>query len=553
MGATPADRPRRAFSSDDSGAPGPTDDTPASAAGRARRGSPAGRDDEPTGSGSGTPLQGDANPFARPGSQAAAEPPAVATPIPAPIFPRSSGIFADSPGPAPRRSALSSDSPYDPDPQADDVPWWTAHRATLAMWAIGGVVTAILVGLLTFFVVRGASEVSPAPSPSPSPSASGSVGPAPATADDLLTAQDLAELAPAASWSVTSTTLTADEHANRPLCLSTETLTVNPVVSLQRVLATSGDDGLAALHRIEVFADAETASAVMTQRIAALGACSEVPVLLVGAETVTGLAEEAFAVTIAVDTDAGVRHHTLLLTRSGAALQLLDGTRAEAIPAADLAQVVTRAQTALSAVQGQPAPADVAAAAALLPSTEPTGWLSPSDIPRVRAGFGRWTYKGPTDVTSPGTGCENMTLASEPGPASRSEVTYLLSQDDQMPSLFGMDQITFDFDTTEAADAFVTKLGNAIASCKDRVNTATVAEQAAVAGTGVDGVPVSSRIFTVTQAQGGSANALFQVIVSKADARIVYTLVTVEDDYRFSDAQLAGLGVRIPVRTSQTS
>lgn len=60
------------------------------------------------------------NPFARPGSSEseAAPPPEQAPMIPAPVFPRSAGEFSESPSPAPRRSALSSNTPVEASTEA---------------------------------------------------------------------------------------------------------------------------------------------------------------------------------------------------------------------------------------------------------------------------------------------------------------------------------------------------------------------------------------------------------------------------------------------------
>ena len=94
-------------------------------------------------------------------------------------------------------------------------------------------------------------------------------------------------------------------------------------------------------------------------------------------------------------------------------------------------------------------------------------------------------------------------------------------------------------------------LGNAIATCKDRVNTATVAELPAVAGTGEGGVATSTRIFSVTQATADNAAIPYQLLVSTAGSRVAYTIITVTDAFKYTDAQLAELGARIPVRASQ--
>ncbi|MFD0867486.1 hypothetical protein ACFQ06_16955, partial [Tessaracoccus lubricantis] len=229
----------------------------------------------------------------------------------------------------------------------------TAHRSTLATWAIGGVVGALVVGLIAFFVVRGL-QAEPTSGPTGSESASPgspSASAQPAEVADLVTADDLAPIAPASEWSVISTTEAQADHTMRAICLSTAQSTVNPTHSFQRTLGTTGADKLAALHRIDVYANAEAAQSVMAERVAALSTCSEVPARLVRATTVSGLAEESFQVTI-VQEETVSKFHTVLVTRDGAAVQMADIARdAQPVDEGAAAESLERSQAALAEAQ----------------------------------------------------------------------------------------------------------------------------------------------------------------------------------------------------------
>lgn len=472
------------------------------------------------------------------------------TPIPAPVFPRSAGEFTESPGPAPRRSALSSQTPVEAEGPAvatTPVPLPTG----LTTWLLGGLVGALVVGLMAFFITRGAQPTDPA-SASPSPSASASASPSPTVAagvEELLTGEDLTGVAPAASWAITHTSTEAAEHEGRVACLSTEAEEQNPTSSLQRTLATSDADQLAALHRIETYASPAAAQQVFTNRTGALAGCSEIPARIARASTVEGMGDEAFQITIAFENEQA-QFHTVLLTRVGAAVQILDLARSTAVEANLLAEALIRPQSTLCELEGATCAAAPTTTPAVVPPVEPLGWLIPADLPRIRAGAGRWTASTPSDLTSAGMGCENMTLATEPGPTERRQATYLLTQDDQAPGTFGLDELRFTFADAAAASAFAAKLGTAIASCKDRVNTATVSELPGVTGTGEAGLAVSSRIFALTQATADRP-VPYQLIVSVAGPTVVYSIATITDTYRFTDSQLAELALRIPVRASQ--
>jgi hypothetical protein len=356
-----------------------------------------------------------ANPFARPGSEAAAQsaPPAPVlplsdTPIPAPVFPRSSGEFADSPSPAPRRSALSSTTPVEADPVAAAPHWFREHRRTLLAWGIGGLALALIVAVVVSLVVRGGLTTVP-PTESPTPSVTQTEVPEAAGAADLVTVADLEGVAEGA-WAITGTSHTAAEHDGRVACFQTNEDAANPTFSVQRTLATSEKEPVAALHRIDAFANEAVARMAFEERVAVLSACSEVPAQLQSANEVVGLAPEAFQLTVLFQEEKD-RYHTVLLTLSGAVLQVLDVTQVGSpVDEETLAAALTRPQTQLSERQGEPAPQGVKVSPAELPSVAPEGWLIPSDLPRIRAGIGRWNMTSPGQLKSTGMGCEAMTL-----------------------------------------------------------------------------------------------------------------------------------------------
>ena len=568
-------RPRRAWqqpATEDSTA---SDDTPAQTGRRARRGEEpaAGPESRPTDppqarrparvavAGLGDePPEPAVNPFARPGTQSAKAPapdarPAVhaddasATPIPAPVMPRSAGEFAESPGPAPRRSALSSTTPLTP--EGDDSPapehWLRAHRATLTKWAAAGLIVALVVAVLAFLIVRTVRQsAGEQPSASPSPSSTATSA-APADVDVLLTPADLATVASSA-WTITATSQSLGDHSGRVACFQTAPQEPNPTTTLQRTLATT--DETAALHRVDVFADADVAAEVFESRVSVLSSCSEVPSYIVNAQSVSGLAEDTFQITVEFQDDPS-QFHTVLITRAGAAVQMLDVTKfGSAVDAETPAEAITRSQGVLSEAQGADAPSDVRVSGTVIPAVEPLGWLSPSDLPRIRAGAGRWSMTGPGDLTSTGTGCENLTLATEAGPATRSQATYLMTQDDEAPTTFGIDEMQFYFEKSDTAKDFADKLVRGLTSCADRVNTATVKRLDDVKTT-VGDATGTSRLFDVSQATSATESVEYQLLVTRVDDLVSYTLVSVSEDYRMTTDQLNALAARVAVRATQ--
>ncbi len=548
-------RPRRGWQPDE-GPDDPTasDDTPEPPSDPARRGALS-EDAAESGAPSGEAPPQPGNPYARPGSDASRETPPQPvlplsdTPIPAPVFSHSSGEFADSPSPAPRRSALSSTTPVEAEPAAPAMPWFQEHRRTLLVWAASGLVLALVVAVVVSSIVRGNRPTTTPPSSSPSASTSPSTPPDPVIPSDLLTPEDLVGISKGA-WSVTGTTHAVADHDGRVACFQTHEDDANATFSAQRTLATSDDEPAAALHRADAFASAPVAKAVYEARLAVLANCSEVPALLDSAQEVTGLAPEASQLTIVFQENKN-RYHTVLLTLSGAVVQVLDVTQVGSPVAPEsLAAALTRSQTQLSERQGEPAPSDVEVKATFLPPADPVGWVVPSDLPRIRAGLGRWNMTPPTTLSSPGMGCENMTLVSVAGPKTREQATFLMTQDDEAPDTFGLDEMRFAFSKEKAAGTFAKKLGDALKSCKKRSTGSKVQELDKVTTTTPAG-KVTSRLFVINRPITAEASVTYQLIVGRVGTTVIYSLITVDDNYRFSNAQLEALAARTAIRAAQ--
>lgn len=532
----------------------------------------AGRGDTAAGT-PGEPPQYE-NPFARPGSDSAAMVPEATPFVPAPVVPvlpvpdfedaettgsgRRMGAQADGPTPAPRRSAVSSATP--PEVEAADTPtapvappsWLQHHRKTLLTWGVGALVAAVLI-VFGFYLAGQRTSTPPGGSPSPTSSTSISAVP-PVTEDDLISVDDADKIVPGASWAVANTAQSREEAAKqKTACLSTDPSDVNPTDTFQRSMGTSEDNALAALHQIDVYANAGAARQVQLQREESLSKCDEVPSYIQSATTIAGLGDDVMQVTVSRQDDPVV-FRTVLLVRTGRALTMLDVTRnGEAVEAEGAVESLQRSLSDLCTRADGMCPADTTVTPSAPPPVEPTGWLIESDLPRLRPGYGRWAATEPADITSSGMGCENMPLATEPGPTSRQQRTYSLTQDDQTPKIFGIDEMVFNFDDNPAALAFTTKLVNSLLSCKDRAATAQVADGAAINGTGADGVAVSARMITIDQATSDDSSARYQLAVAIGDTRVSYLLATVTGDYEFSEQQLKDLALRTAQRNSQAA
>lgn len=573
------DRPRRGFPQDtDSEEPTGADDTPVFTASAARRGRDPEADDAADDGGTGsTPAEPgsptSANPFARPGSEAASlEVPAAGSFIPAPVMPvrdfsdfqntgsgrRMSGI-ADGPAPEPRRSAASSATPPEPaihngaTASAEPQSWVQHHKRALLLFVVGALVVALLLALAGFLASRRGGDATPTvppTSPSASPSASVSAVP-PVTAENLLTLEGADAIVPGASWAVASTAETREEATARAACLGSEPSDINPLSTFQRAIGTSEDNDLAALHQVDLYDTVEAAEQVQQERLQSLSECNEIQAHILSATAVTGLADEVTQLTVEYQEEQQ-KIHTVLLVRTGRALTLLDVTRNDKAVAVEsaIAGIVPSLEDICDRVDGT-CPTEPVVAPTVPPVAEPQGWLIRADLPRVRPGYGEWTVSEPGDITSKGMGCENLPLATEPGPVSRQQRTYQLLKDDTTPTTFGIDEMVFDFEDNASARAFTTKLIDSLVSCKDRNKTAEITDQGAVNGTGADGVAVSARVISIDQAISDDAAVKFQLVVAIADTRVSYLLASVTDDYLFTEKQQQQIALRVAERNSQ--
>lgn len=511
------------------------------------------------------------NPFARPGSQSALQP--LDTPIPRPslstravessaeqTFGKRMGPLAVGPTPAPRRSADSSQTPPEPDepvagfpedPSTPTASWFQHHRRTLLLVGVGVVVLALLLGGVIYYwqsETRPVVTMTPSPDPVPSPTEAAEPE---ATEEDLMTESDAEAIVPGASWVVTGTTMDRAEFPGRLTCLSAEQSSINPVIGMQRQLGTSEENQLAAMHQIDVYNSVEDAQQVFDERSAAIANCGEVPTYIQSSTAVYGIADATLQVTVSFQNEPA-QYHSLLLAHNGRSITMVDVVRhGEPVTPEEIVPGLLRSINEICGPSDGACPTTPEFRPALVPAAEPAGWLIPSDLPRLRPGAGLWNARTPAQVTTQGTGCENLPLATEPGPLERSQRTFLLTQDEATPGAFGLDELVFDFGDQETAQEFTQRLVTNIAGCDDRVMTAEVSEPTEATGVGAAGEQLASQQFLVEQATSSDASVFFQVAVGTAGQRVTYTMATVTEDYQFTQDQWDAIALRAMQRATQ--
>ncbi len=409
----------------------------------------------------------------------------------------------------------------------------------LALMALA-VVVALGVGAVALVRVLGGTAGA-----SPSSSLSSAL----LTEADLVTTADLEKVA--SGWSDPTTETTITTSTTLPLCVTTSTNQPIAQTAMQREVNAGTT---VALHRAEGFGSDADATQVYSLRQNQMGQCSNVPVYLLHGARVNGLGDEAVAIT-AVLQDSNPIYHTVILARTGKVIDTYDIHQPTAPISYD--QIAAAAQAALARQcprSGGACPTTPSAEVGPPPSGGIAGWLTMADLPRITAGVGRWQANEPTaNINIAGSGCENLKLADVAGPTSRKQRTYLMQEDPKAPQTFGVDEVTLEFPSAEAAQAFTTQVGQNINGCPNRPGSiAKLGDTGTIDATGAAGVKISGFWRTVRQDTSSTAFLLYRVGVLTVGTKVIYLYGTPSPTYDFSNEAWSQIAIRAGQRATQT-
>lgn len=553
MSDRPEGAPRRALPPEDAGA-------------AASPGSPSGHDDGPR-RGLWTPASDSPDATVRRGSLPI-PPPSVRPDSSAPAA--SSGrrfSAADLPDeatrPLPRRSATSPTGPEAPVPSSAPTPMRrtpaprdgrdhdtpspesadeAAGRTPRRTWLIAGVALLLVVALaVSAALLRPWESWQSAPAPSPTPT----IDP---VATWLAQPGDLAGLREGATWDVHTTDTEVGAETPQPKCLLTAPEAEHtPENSLVRTFApTEGGPAAGVLHQVDTYADDAQATAAFAERAAQLGACERTTAWAQGGHEITGLADQATGVTLLLQ-DLEPEHHTILVTRTGRHLNIIDATQPDAAPGASAVAGVLTPVGQRQCADGGTCPSQVAVADSVPPPAEPPGWLASVDLPRITAGSGRWNgIEPPASATLAGTRCEAVDLTAPSGATRTQHRTYILQDDTSAPATFGLDEVIWTMPSAEAANTLVGTLTSNIDACATRTATAQVSKTAQIADPGTG----ASWVVTQRVDQSETTQRYRSAAVAVGD-RVVYLLVNPTNEFDFSDDAWHGVARRAVARTTQ--
>lgn len=456
---------------------------------------------------------------------------------------------------SPQSTAPQSEgrTPGRAEPGSDEL---VVERSPMHRWWVWAIVAVLLVAIVVVTVSR-MTHKPPVAAPTPSASASGRPsGPTvtPLRQDALMSVAEATRLSPKAAWRVESTeSKVPDDSPDAISCIVRDTNHPNPLSTWQRSFSASTKTATSALHRVDGYADAATAKAAFTVEAASLAACDSVPALIVSASSVTGLADQSMALTVAFQ-GATTQYHTIVLARFGREIQAVDAAdNGAAIPAQNAAEAMAAAAGRSCKLAGGGCPATVSTTETVPPASGEAGWLITSDLPRLTPDQGEWQAAAVATVSSKGTQCEGVTLATVSGPVDRKQRTYLLYKDSSAPQGFGVDSLQFTFKDAAGATDFAKKVGDSIAGCAKTLTTAKVSDSKSFTGVGEKGSKITGRSYLVTQDAGSGQQAVFQVSITSVGDKVTYLLANVTSSYKFSDDAWSQLAVRAAQRATQSN
>ncbi|MEA5155497.1 hypothetical protein [Raineyella sp.] len=371
----------------------------------------------------------------------------------------------------------------------------------------------------------------------------------------MLTADDARRLDDKTTWAETLTQTRADSNAPRPNCLTTDAQGVPlPQATMIRNIQGGGDPNTNLLNEAVQFAsaqDATTAAAIWT---AQLGGCERPVSYLEGGWTVSNVGDSSAGVSAIVQDKTSV-HHTVMLSRSGSVITIVDASKPNTTPdGAVVAGLLGTAVGRTCHAAGGACPTDPTASAGIPPKTAANPeFLATADLPRITAGTGRWGATDPsTSFDFIGSQCEGKDLANVAGPTARKHRAYLLQEDAAAPQTFGVDEYVLTFPDRASADSLVKDISGSIDGCEKAMLTAKVQKTDDLAAPGAGGKDVTGRTWVVTQQVNQTSKQKYRLALAQVDNTVIYLLAPTGDSFDFDNGQWKSIGDRSGVRLSLT-
>jgi hypothetical protein len=434
---------------------------------------------------------------------------------------------------------------------------------------IGAVAVVAVLGLLAgYAIIRTTTQPVAAPSPSTSatardPGATPTDGASTPDSTAIITDQLLLSPGQAETldskrtWKVALTQRgTSPDSPHHPACLSGGDGTDGgpvPQQTVLRLLSSTGSDSPAALHLATSYSTPEEAAQAYAYAARTLGDCAMSGAWIYEGHLVSGVGDQAVGATIQVLDGKSREFRTVVLTRTGRVVDVIDVARPDkAVTAKRVVEVAgdvvdTQCQIAGGACSDEPEAQD---GPPPLGGDQP-GFLASGDLPPIGPELTRWagtTPGQPDPDLLRGSGCETVNW-SKVDAESRSHRTYLLSDSS---SRFGLDEVVIATEDDKAATKLAEKVRDDWKKCGERQLTATVSDIAEVSGPGAKSVDVKGWTTEVSQKSDDSTTR-YRVGVVTAGNKVAFVFLNPQDDLDLTADQFDVVTVRAGQRASQVN
>ena len=358
------------------------------------------------------------------------------------------------------------------------------------------------------------------------------------------------------TWKVALTQRgTSEDSPNHPACLAADATegAPTPQQTVLRLLSSNGSDAPAALHQATSYPTAEEAAQAYAYAARSLGDCAMTGGWIYEGHLIGGVGDQAVGVTIQVLDGSTTEFRTVVLTRTGRILDVIDVAKPDkAVTAKRVAEVAgavvdTQCQAAGGACSDEPEAMD---GPPPLGGDQP-GFLAAGDLPPVGADLTRWAGTTPGDPDPDllrGSGCETVDW-SKVEAESRSHRTYLLSDSS---SRFGLDEVVITTDDAKAATKLAEKVRDDWKDCSKRQLTATVASATDISGPGAKSVDVKGWTTQVSQ-KADAGTTKYRVGIVAAGPKVAFLFLNPQDKVDVTDDQFDVITLRAGQRASQVN
>ncbi len=441
---------------------------------------------------------------------------------------------------------------------ADDHGRRLGRRGRLAL-LVGALAAVIAVGLAIGYAVTTVGNPTADPRPGVSGGPSGSAGPttpgadpAAALADEALLSPTQAEDIAAGTWTVALTQQPPAVDAPIPACTSDEPVDGDPAAEQKavRLLSDTGAGSPSALHQAALYATAEDAAQAYTVAARTLGGCATPGAYLYAGSTVTGLGDQSTGVVANVVTAGKTQWHSIVLSRTGSVVNLMDAAQASrALAVSGVATALASVTQAQCSATGTPCTTDVSEQDGPPPlGGDVPGFLATGDLPPVGDAEESWvaTPAEPPTEDFLGSGCETVNWA-QVGAETASTRVYLVAGSTK----FGLNDIVLTMKSEKAATDLVAKIKSDLDSCSKRKLTASVSDPQRVDGVGAQAAAVRGWTSTVAQ-KSTEGTERYRVGIVSSGTKVAYTFLSPQPNgYDLTDGEWDRVAVRAGQRMTQ--